>query len=146
MPKMPMTVPPQPNPPPVRRRSKLRRMLNLIVRMLMLGIGGTVAAFLGMILAELYPAAKDGNVPLVERVKQESEQIWTIHSRSFADRRFTRARSPISHIRFNPDSNRVSTIGRSHPSDRNETGHSCGGWFPREPIAKPANCRPSCRF
>jgi OmpA-OmpF porin, OOP family len=77
MPKMPMTVPPQPNPPPVRRRSKLRRMLNLIVRMLMLGIGGTVAAFLGMILAELYPAAKDGNVPLVERVKQESEQIWT---------------------------------------------------------------------
>jgi outer membrane protein OmpA-like peptidoglycan-associated protein len=77
MPKMPMTVPPQSNPPPVRRRSKLRRMLNLIVRMLMLGIGGTVAAFLGMILAELYPAAKDGNVPLVERVKQESEQIWT---------------------------------------------------------------------
>ena len=51
--------------------------LVFIFRLLLLGVGGSFAALLGIAIAQFYPAAKTQEPPLIEKVAQGSRVLWS---------------------------------------------------------------------
>lgn len=51
--------------------------LVFIFRLLLLGVGGSFAALLGVAIAQFYPAPKTQEPPLVEKVMQGSRALWS---------------------------------------------------------------------
>ncbi len=51
--------------------------LVFIFRLLLLGVGGSFAALLGIAIAQFHPAAKTQEPPLIEKVAQGSRVLWS---------------------------------------------------------------------
>ena len=70
---------PQPSTSPKQKspRSSGWGFLVFIFRLLLLGVGGSFAALVGVAIAQFYPAAKTQEPPLVEKVVQSSRTLWT---------------------------------------------------------------------
>lgn len=71
-------TPPTPTPPPKRidrADNPLRSLLVLIFRLLLLGVGGTIAGLLGILAAQLYPAPRTEEPPLLERFLRRANDL-----------------------------------------------------------------------
>lgn len=80
-----MTQSSTPSTPPTPTKSRQRRsaasglhaLLVLIFRLLLLGVGGSLAALAGIAIAQFYPARQTSEPPLVEKVMQGSQSVMT---------------------------------------------------------------------
>ncbi|MBD2091608.1 OmpA family protein [Microcoleus sp. FACHB-1515] len=75
-----MTPAPTPPSPPPKRSDRpadnpLRSLLVLIFRLLLLGVGGTIAGLLGILAAQLYPAPRSEEPPLLEQFLQRTNDL-----------------------------------------------------------------------
>lgn len=76
-----MTPAPTPPSPPPKRSDRppanhpLRSLLVLIFRLLLLGVGGTIAGLLGILAAQVYPAPRTEEPPLLENFLQKSNDL-----------------------------------------------------------------------
>lgn len=68
------TTPASPTPAPPKPKSGVRSFLTLVFRLLLLGIGGTTAALVGVAIATVYPD-QSSEPPLVETVMRRSQEI-----------------------------------------------------------------------
>lgn len=73
-------TPPNPTPPPKRidrpaAESPLRSLLVLIFRLLLLGVGGTIAGLIGVLAAQVYPAPRTEELPLLEKFLQRANDL-----------------------------------------------------------------------
>lgn len=73
-------TPPNPTPPPKRidrpaAESPLRSLLVLIFRLLLLGVGGTIAGLIGVLAAQVYPAPRTEEPPLLEKFLQRASDL-----------------------------------------------------------------------
>ncbi|HEY9647329.1 MAG TPA: OmpA family protein [Chroococcidiopsis sp.] len=68
------TTPTSPAPAPAKPQSGVRSFLTLVFRLLLLGIGGTTAALVGVAIATVYPD-QSSEPPLVETVMRRSQEI-----------------------------------------------------------------------
>lgn len=57
------------------RSGPVHGLLVLIFRLLLLGVGGTIAALVGIVIAQFYPAPQSQNTPLLERVIESSHDL-----------------------------------------------------------------------
>ncbi|NJL21879.1 MAG: hypothetical protein HC895_15455 [Leptolyngbyaceae cyanobacterium SM1_3_5] len=76
-----MTPAPTPPSPPSKRSDRppadnpLRSLLLLIFRLLLLGVGGTIAGLLGILAAQVYPAPRTEEPPLLEKFLQQTNNL-----------------------------------------------------------------------
>lgn len=76
-----MTPAPTPPSPPPKRSDRpvadnpLRSLLVLIFRLLLLGVGGTIAGLLGVLVAQFYPAPRTEEPPLLEQFLQRTSDL-----------------------------------------------------------------------
>ncbi|MDI9634946.1 OmpA family protein [Geitlerinema splendidum] len=66
--------PPQKIPPPSRSGSAFRQVLIILFRLLLLGVGGGLAFFVGVAIAHFYPASNPQE-PLFERIRRSSPDL-----------------------------------------------------------------------
>lgn len=97
----PAPTPPSPTPPKRSDRppadNPVRSLLVLIFRLLLLGVGGTIAGLLGILAAQIYPAPRTEEPPLLEKFLQKTSDLrGTLEPVPVADITTATPASPLS--------------------------------------------------